>query len=204
MEWRVRLSRNSRRRFGRSRAMHERACAVLPGGMSHDVRRMRPFPLFADRALGSRKWDVDGHELIDYQMGHGALLLGHSHPGHRGGRGRHRPARGMHFGAEHPLEIDWAAQIVAMVPSAERVRFTSSGTEASLLAMQLARASTEREKILKFDYHFHGWHDDAKAGQDAGRPAVAWRARARRRAGAGQRCRASPNARWPRTPTSPP
>ncbi|HKC76273.1 MAG TPA: aminotransferase class III-fold pyridoxal phosphate-dependent enzyme, partial [Chloroflexota bacterium] len=72
----------------------------------------------------------------------------------------------MHFGAEHPLEIDWAAQIVAMVPSAERARFTSSGTEASMLALQLARAVTQREKVLKFAYHFHGWHDAVSVGVD--------------------------------------
>ena len=72
----------------------------------------------------------------------------------------------MHFGAEHPLEVEWAAQIVAMVPSAQRVRFTSSGTEATQLAMQLARAATGRAKILKFAGHFHGWHDAARVGAD--------------------------------------
>jgi glutamate-1-semialdehyde 2,1-aminomutase len=126
---------------------------------------MRPFPLFVGRAAGAHKWDVDGHELIDYQMGHGALLLGHNHP--RVAQAvAEAVAHGMHFGAEHPLTVAWATQIAAMVPSAERVRFTSSGTEASLLAMQLARAATVREKVLKFAYHFHGWHDASKVGAE--------------------------------------
>ncbi len=152
-------------RFAGSRALHERARAVLPGGLTHDVRHMRPFPLFVDRALGAHKWDVDGHELIDYQMGHGALLLGHSHPAIVEAVAA-QAALGMHVGAEHPLTIDWAARIVAMVPSAERVRFTSSGTEASLLALQLARAFTGRDRVLRFAYHFHGWHDMARASGD--------------------------------------
>jgi glutamate-1-semialdehyde 2,1-aminomutase len=152
-------------RFAGSRAMHARARAVLPGGLSHDVRHMRPFPVFVDRAAGSRKWDVDGHELICYHMGHGALLLGHGHPAIVRAVAE-QAGRGMHFGAEHPLEIDWAAQVISMVPSAERVRFTSSGTEASMLALQLARAVTQREKVLKFAYHFHGWHDAAYVGVD--------------------------------------
>jgi glutamate-1-semialdehyde 2,1-aminomutase len=152
-------------RFAGSRAMHARAGSVLPGGLSHDIRHMRPFPVFVNRAAGSRKWDVDGHELICYHMGHGALLLGHSHPAIVRAVAE-QAGRGMHFGAEHPLEIDWAAQIVAMVPSAERVRFTSSGTEASMLALQLARAVTQREKVLKFAYHFHGWHDAVSVGVD--------------------------------------
>ena len=151
--------------FTGSCAMHARARAVLPGGLSHDIRHMRPFPVFVDRVDGSRKWDVDGHELICYHMGHGALLLGHSHPAIVRAVAA-QAGRGMHFGAEHPLEIDWAAQIVSMVPSAERVRFTSSGTEASMLALQLARAATQREKVLKFAYHFHGWHDAAYVGVD--------------------------------------
>jgi glutamate-1-semialdehyde 2,1-aminomutase len=126
---------------------------------------MRPFPVFVDRAAGARKWDVDGHELICYHMGHGALLLGHSHPAIVRAVAE-QAGRGMHFGAEHPLEIDWAAQVISMVPSAERVRFTSSGTEASMLALQLARAATQREKVLKFAYHFHGWHDAVYVGVD--------------------------------------
>jgi glutamate-1-semialdehyde 2,1-aminomutase len=149
--------------FAGSRARYEKAQGVLPGGLSHDVRHANPFPLYVNRALGSRKWDVDGHELICYQMGHGALLLGNSHPAIVQAVAE-AAGLGMHFGAENPLVIDWSQQIVDMVPSAELVRFTSSGTEASLLAMQLSRAYTGREKILKFAHHFHGWHDAAHVG----------------------------------------
>ncbi len=159
--------------FAGSRALYEKAQGVLPGGLSHDVRRANPFPLYVGRALGSHKWDVDGHELICYQMGHGALLLGNSHPAIVQAVAE-AAGLGMHFGAENPLVIDWARQIVDMVPSAEVVRFTSSGTEASLLAMQLSRAYTGREKILKFAHHFHGWHDAAHVGVNvpAERPAA--------------------------------
>src|SRR5579871_420167 len=115
-------------RFAASRAMHEEALAVLPGGMSHDIRRMRPFPIFVERAQGAHKWDVDGHELIDYQMGHGALLLGHAHPSVVQAV-QDQAGRGMHLGAGHPLEVEWARQVIGLVPSADRVRFNSSGTE---------------------------------------------------------------------------
>src|SRR5579863_801250 len=152
-------------RFAGSQALFARAQRLLPSGTSHDSRRMQPCPIYVDRAQGAHKWDVDGNELICYLIGHGALLLGNGHPAIVEAVGA-AARRGFHFGADHPLEIEWAAQIVDMVPSAERVRFTSSGTEASLLAMQLARAATGREKILKFTYHFHGWHDAAHVGVD--------------------------------------
>src|SRR5271155_4589925 len=66
--------------FPRSRQMHERARRIFPNGVTHDLRHLEPFPIYVDRAQGSHKWDVDGHQLIDFWSGHGALLLGHSHP----------------------------------------------------------------------------------------------------------------------------
>ena len=117
-----------------------------------------------ERAEGSRKWDVDGNEYVDYTMGHGALILGHAHPIPTEAAIA-QLSRGTHYGASHEIETEWAEQVCAMVPSVERVRFTGSGTEATLMAMRLARAHTGRERVVKFHYHFHGWHDYAHVAQ---------------------------------------
>jgi glutamate-1-semialdehyde 2,1-aminomutase len=119
---------------------------------------MRPFPLYAERAAGSRKWDADGHELIDYVGGHGALLLGHNYPTVLEAA-QEQLAKGTHYGASQAKEIEWAEEVVRLVPSAEVVRFTSSGTEATLMALRLARTFTGKPGVIKFDRHFHGWHD---------------------------------------------
>lgn len=90
-------------------------------------------------AAGSRKWGVDGHEYVDYFGGHGSLLLGHNHPSVLAAV-QEALTRGTHFGSNHPNEVRWAESVIALIPSAERVRFTSSGTEATLMAVRLARA----------------------------------------------------------------
>ncbi|MGH9295651.1 MAG: aspartate aminotransferase family protein, partial [Acidimicrobiales bacterium] len=149
----------------RSATLSSRSRKVLPGGVTHDVRQTDPFPLGVSRAEGSHKWDLDGHELICYVMGHGALLLGHGHP-EVVAAVRDQAMRSLHPGACHELECEWAETVVAMVPSAEQVRFTSSGTEACLLALHLARAATGRQKIVKLAGHFHGWHDELAVGAD--------------------------------------
>mgnify|MGYP005851242245 CR=1 FL=1 len=141
-----------------SQRLHRRASPVLPSGVTHDARYMRPFPLYAERAQGSRKWDVDGLEYVDYVMGHGALLLGHNHPVVTEAVAG-QVTRGTHYGASHELEVRWAELVTEIVPSAEMVRFTSSGTEATLMALRLARAHTGKPAVLKFEQHFHGWHD---------------------------------------------
>ncbi len=147
-----------------SRARYERALKDFPSGVTHDVRYLKPFPIYIERAAGSKKWDLDGHELIDYTMGHGALLLGHAHPQVIEAVTA-QVRRGTHYGAGHDLELEWAERIRELKPSCERVKFTASGTEATLMAMRLARAYTGREKILKFAGHFHGWHDYAVPGE---------------------------------------
>lgn len=145
-----------------SRALHQQALEVFPDGVTHDTRRFTPFPIYVERAQGPRKWDVDGNELIDYVSGHGALLLGH-------GRTevveavQRQVARGTHYGASHELEIGWGRWVQKLIPSAERVRFTSSGTEAVQMAVRLARAFTGRELLVKFEDHFHGWSDTVSA-----------------------------------------
>jgi glutamate-1-semialdehyde 2,1-aminomutase len=101
---------------------------------------------------------MDGHELIDYWAGHGALLLGHGHPEVVEAVSR-QMAKATHPGACHELEIEWGRWVQRLIPSAERVRFVSSGTEATLMALRLARIFTGRPRVLKFAGHFHGWHD---------------------------------------------
>jgi glutamate-1-semialdehyde 2,1-aminomutase len=149
----------------RSAELHRRAARTLPGGVAHAVRQTRPFPLFVERATGARKWDADGHELLCYVMGHGALLLGHGHPAVADAVAR-QAERGLHLGACHEAEALWAEQVSRIVPSAESVRFTSSGTEATMLALRLARAATGRDRVVALEDHFHGWHDYAAVGLD--------------------------------------
>tara|TARA_Y100000588_G_scaffold217702_1_gene231621 strand:- start:1538 stop:2911 length:1374 start_codon:yes stop_codon:yes gene_type:complete len=147
-----------RESFGNSAVLYERAVGLFPSGVTHDSRFLKPFPIYVDHASGSRKTDRDGNELIDYWMGHGALLLGHSHPAVVEAA-RDQIGRSTHPGACHELELEWGERVQRMVPSAERIRFTNSGTEATLMALRVARIVTGRTKVLKFAGHFHGWHD---------------------------------------------
>jgi glutamate-1-semialdehyde 2,1-aminomutase len=146
-----------------SRRLYDRAQRLFPSGLTHDSRRFQPFPVYIDRAAGSKKYDPDGNEYIDYSVGHGALILGHSHPAVVDAVQR-QMAIGTHYGAEHELELKWGELVCRMVPSAERIRFVSSGTEATLMAIRLARTATGRNKIVKFEGHFHGWHDQVVVG----------------------------------------
>src|SRR5262245_5018328 len=149
--------------FAGSRTRFEQAKTTFPDGVTHDSRRLEPFPVYVTHARGSRKWDVDGHELVDFWNGHGALLLGHSPP-EIVAAVQKQMAKGTHFGGCHELEIEWGQWVKKLVPSAERVRFTNSGTEATLMALRLARIFTDRPKVLKFAGHFHGWHDGVMPG----------------------------------------
>jgi glutamate-1-semialdehyde 2,1-aminomutase len=146
-----------------SHALYERARHLFPDAVTHDNRRMQPFPLYVDRAEGAFKWDVDGRRYIDYWMGHGALLLGHNPPAVRDAV-REQAGRGTHYGACHPKEVEWGEWVTRLVPSAERVRFTASGTEATHMAVRLARAATGRRHVVKFAGHFHGWHEGLEIG----------------------------------------
>ncbi|MCK9486381.1 MAG: aminotransferase class III-fold pyridoxal phosphate-dependent enzyme [Dehalococcoidia bacterium] len=143
---------------GKSRTLASRAARVFPSGVTHDARAFSPFPIYVERAEGPRKWDVDGNEYVDYIGGHGALLLGHNRPEVMEAT-RAAMERGTHFGSSHDLEIAWGQQVIEMVPCAERVRFTSSGTEATMMALRLARAYTGRDRVIKLQDHFHGWND---------------------------------------------
>jgi len=146
-----------------SAAAAEKAARLFPSGVTHDSRYLEPYGLYITRAKGPRKWDVDGNCYVDYFGGHGALLLGHCHPKVVAAV-EQQVERGTHFGASHELEIAWAEWVMKLIPSAERVRFTSSGTEATMMALRLARAFTGKSKIIRFKHHFHGWHDHMTSG----------------------------------------
>jgi glutamate-1-semialdehyde 2,1-aminomutase len=143
------------------RAQH--ASELFPSGITHDARYIEPYGLYITRAKGPRKRDVDGRCYVDYFGGHGAMLLGHCHPDVMAAV-HAQLDRGTHYGASHELEIEWAERVKALIPTAERVRFTSSGTEATLMAVRLARAFTGKPKLIRFNYHFHGWHDHMTSG----------------------------------------
>lgn len=149
-----------------SEALFETAQGIMAGGVSHEGRYTEPYPKYVKRAKGSRKWEVDGTEYIDYAMGSASLLLGHAHPDVVAAMIA-QAAEGSFFADCHPLEIAWAAQVQALVPSAERVRFVGSGTEATMLAIRIGRANSGKPKILRFKGHYHGWHDYAMVGTKA-------------------------------------
>ena len=143
-----------------------RAREVFPSGVVHDSRCMWPYPLYVERAKGAYKWDVDGNRYIDYFGGHGALILGHGDD--RVLKAVHEQLeRGTHFAACHDLEVEWGERLKALVPCAERVRFMSSGTEANLMALRIARAHTGRTVLVRFRGHFHGWQDHVAFGVDS-------------------------------------
>ena len=157
-----------RKAHSQSETLHNRALKTFAGdGTTHVARLLDPYRPYITHAKGSRKWDVDGNEYIDYVMGHGALILGHSHPDIVTAV-QEQVAKGTHYGENHDLEIEWAELIKSMMPSAERVEFFPCGNEANMMAMRVARCSTGRTKILKFADHFHGWNDHLSPPESAG------------------------------------
>ena len=136
---------------------------MVSRGIQHDARSCEPFPIFTSHCQGSRKWDVDGNEYIDYTMGHGSLLLGHAHPSLVEAVSG-QVAKGTHYGTECELALEWAEMITRLIPAAQKVEFVMTGTEANMLIAQLARAFTGRSKILKFAEHFFGWCDHLQVG----------------------------------------
>ncbi len=152
-----------RERTPGSASLAKEAGDLFPSGITHDARNVDPYCVFIQRAAGPHKWDVDGNRYIDYFGGHGALLLGHGNPAVTAAVSE-AFGEGTQFGASHPREVQWAHAIQRLVPSAERIRFTSSGTEATLMAVRLARAFTGRQTLMRFKGHFHGWHDQMASG----------------------------------------
>ena len=121
----------------KSAALYRRAIEVLPSGIAHDARYMKPFPFYVARASKARKWDVDGNELIDLCSGHGSLPLGHSHPAVMAAISE-QLNKGLHYSACHELEVETAELLVNMIPCAEQIRFFLSGLEANHHALRLA------------------------------------------------------------------
>jgi len=151
--------------------MYEEAVGYFPSGITHETRFATPFPVYFNRASGGIKYDLDGNEIIDYVMGNGALLLGHAHPELVAAISS-QVAQGTHLGGSTPFEMQWAQAIMRLAPSVEKVRFTNSGTESTYLAIRLARAFTGKKKLLKFEEHFHGWHEYALPAQGNSPPSA--------------------------------
>src|SRR3984893_8037429 len=146
----------------KSRQVYERTLGVLIEASSSSSRgpaNFGKYPIFMERGRGSRIYDVDGNEYIDWMMAFGALPLGHAHP-EVVGAVTEAANTGAHFATATPVELEVAEMLQRMVPNAERVRFANTGTEAMMAAIRLARGVTGRPKILKFEGHYHGWHDD--------------------------------------------
>jgi glutamate-1-semialdehyde 2,1-aminomutase len=152
----------------RSAALFSRAQQVTPGGVNSPVRAFRGVggdPFFVERAAGSRLWDADGNEYIDYVLSWGPLILGHAHPAIVAAV-CDAAGRGTSYGAPTAGEVELAELVREFVPSMERLRFVSSGTEATMSAVRLARGFTGRDMILKFEGNYHGHGDSflVKAG----------------------------------------
>ena len=154
----------------RSAELYARALALLPGGVNSPVRAMRAIgrdPLFIARGTGAELVDVDGNSYVDYVCSWGPLIHGHAHPAIVQAIAE-AAAAGTSFGAPTEGEVELAAEIVARMPSVEMVRMTSSGTEATMSAVRLARAATGRERVLKFAGAYHGHVDGLLAEAGSG------------------------------------
>jgi glutamate-1-semialdehyde 2,1-aminomutase len=155
----------------KSIAVYRRALEMIPGGVDSPVRAFKAIgisPTFIDRAKGSKIWDIDGNEYIDYVGSWGPMILGHAHPGVVAALKKAIP-KGTSYGAPTFLEVELAAKVKKAFPSMELVRMVSSGTEAVMSAIRLARGYTGRDKILKFEGCYHGHGDSllVKAGSGA-------------------------------------
>jgi len=158
----------------KSSQAYERTLGVLIDASSSSSRgpaNFGKYPLFMERGRGSRIFDVDGNEYIDWMMAFGALPLGHAHPEIVEAI-TEAASTGAHFATATPVEFEVAEMIQKIVPNAERVRFANTGTEAVMAAIRLARGVTGRPKILKFEGHYHGWHDDLLVSSNVLPPAA--------------------------------
>ncbi|HEY7515228.1 MAG TPA: aminotransferase class III-fold pyridoxal phosphate-dependent enzyme, partial [Vicinamibacteria bacterium] len=140
-----------------SLAMYERAEKILPLGVSSNFRTYDPYPIYIQRAEGSRMWDVDGRTYVDFSMCFGALMVGHAHPTMVKAIAA-AAGDGTLYGMPHDREVR-AAELIGERFGLEQVRFTNSGSESTMHALRLARTYTGRDKVLKFEGAYHGGHD---------------------------------------------
>jgi glutamate-1-semialdehyde 2,1-aminomutase len=162
-------------RTEKSKQLYQRTLNLLIEASSSSSRgplNYGEYPLFMQRGSGSRLYDADGNEYIDWMMGFGALPLGHAHPDVTRAI-TEAASTGAHFATATEVEIEVAELLRGIVPNAERVRFANTGTEAVMAALRLARGFTGRPKILKFEGHYHGWYDDLLVSSNPLPPAAA-------------------------------
>ena len=151
-------------RYAKSRELHERALGVLAGGVSSEFRKSSaPHPLFYREGAGARLWDVDGNEYLDFTLSQGPLILGHRRPEVEEAVAA-ASRRGQAFAGQHLAELELAEKLQKLIPCAERLRFSLSGSEADHAALRLARAVTGREKFVRFEGQYHGWFDNVAWG----------------------------------------
>jgi glutamate-1-semialdehyde 2,1-aminomutase len=152
----------------KSEKLYRKARNLLPGGVSSPVRAIKPYPFYTVRAEGSKLYDVDGNEYIDYCMGYGPLILGHRNPTIQQAIAE-QMEKGWLYGTPTPSELDMAQMIADAFESIEMVRFVNSGSEATMSALRIARGFTGKEKVIKIEGGFHGAHDAVlvKAGSGA-------------------------------------
>ncbi len=141
-----------------SEELFKKSKKSIPGGVNSPVRSFDPYPFFVESAEGSKIFDIDGNEYIDYVLGYGPLILGHNDSRVKSSL-KEQGKKGIHFGAPYEKELKLAKKIIKNISSAELVRFSNSGTEATMTAIRLARGYTGKEKILMFDGGYHGSHD---------------------------------------------
>lgn len=144
----------------KSREFFSKAKEVMPGGVTANIKFFDPYPIIMEKGKGAYLYDLDGNEYVDYLLSYGALMLGHGHPKIIQAIQEQLEEDGtMLFGTPHRLEVVMGEKIKELYPSMERIRYTNSGTEATLLALRLAYAYTGKTKIAKFEGHYHGGYD---------------------------------------------
>ncbi|TCP29002.1 glutamate-1-semialdehyde 2,1-aminomutase [Scopulibacillus darangshiensis] len=148
------------RRTPKSKSFSEKAKEIMPGGVTANIKSFDPYPIIMEKGKGAYLYDIDGNEYIDYLLSYGALMLGHGHPKIVQAIQNQIEEDGTFlFGTPHRLEIEMGEKIRQLYPSMEMIRYTNSGTEATLLAIRMAHAYTGKRKIAKFEGHYHGGYD---------------------------------------------
>lgn len=146
------------KRTAKSRELFEKSKKFMPGGVTYAIRYFRPYPVYVKKAEGTRVWDVDGNEYVDYWMGHGTHILGHA-PKFVLDAVAEAMRSGTHLGYENPYAVEYSELLTRVVPGLEMVRFTNSGTEANMYTLRLVRAFTRRKYVIKIEGGWHGGYD---------------------------------------------